>query len=108
MGTVKNKVRLKMSSKKMKEINEKCLATVGVPAGGFRKSKPFVKAGKKHHAKRARGKLYPIVRGVAMNPVDHPFGGKGKPGIPKSTSRHAPPGKKVGSIASSRTGRRKK
>lgn len=108
MGTVKDKVRLKMSSKKMKEINEKCLATVGVPAGGFRKSKPFVKAGKKHYAKRARGKLYPIVRGVAMNPVDHPFGGKGNPGIPKSTSRHAPPGKKVGSIASRRTGRRKK
>lgn len=107
MGKVKDKIRVKFSSGKIKELNKKCLATVGVPAGGGRKEKPWVKAGIKHHAMKARGRLYPITRGVAMNPVDHPFGGKTKPGIPKSISRHAPPGRKVGSIAARRTGKRK-
>jgi large subunit ribosomal protein L2 len=71
--------------------------------------KPFVKAGKKHHKMRARGTKYPRVRGVAMNAVDHPFGGGGRqhPGQPKSVSRDAPPGRKVGDIASKRTGRGK-
>jgi len=108
MSMIKNKVRVKLSSGKVKELDEKCLATVGVPAGAGRKEKPWVKAGKKYYAMRARGKLYPIVKGVAMNPVDHPFGGKTKPGIPKSVSRHAPPGRKVGSIAPRRMGKKKK
>ena len=108
MGKVKDKVRVKFSSGKTKEVNKKCLAMIGVPAGFGRKEKPWVKAGKKWHAKKSRGKLYPITSGVAMNPVDHPFGGKTKPGIPKSVSRHAPPGRKVGAIASRRTGKRKK
>ncbi len=108
MGVVKNKVRIKFSSGKTKELDEKCLAMIGVPAGTGRREKPWVKAGKKWYAKQARGKLYPIVKGVAMNPVDHPFGGKTKPGIPKSVSRHAPPGRKVGSLAPRRMGKRKK
>ena len=66
-----------------------------------------MKAGKKHHKMRARGTKYPRVRGVAMNAVDHPFGGGGRqhPGRPKSVSRDAPPGRKVGAISSRRTGR---
>ncbi len=52
---------------------------------------------------------YSKVRGVAMNAVDHPFGGmQHHPGKSKSTARTRPPGRKVGSIASKRTGRRKK
>jgi len=108
MGKVKDKIRVKFSSGKVKELNKKCLATVGVPAGGGRKEKPWVKAGIKSHAMKARGKLYPITKGVAMNPVDHPFGGKTKPGIPKSVSRHAPPGRKVGAIAPRRMGKKKR
>lgn len=108
IGSVKNKVRVQFSSGKIKELNENCLATIGVPAGGGRKDQPWVKAGKKMYAKMARGKLYPIVGGVKMNPVDHPFGGKTKPGIPKSVSRHAPPGRKVGSVAPRRMGKRKR
>ncbi len=107
IGEVKNKIRIKLSSGKMKEINENCLVSMGIPAGSGRREKPWVKAGKKHHAKKARNKLYPNVSGVKMNPVDHPFGGKTKPGIPKSVSRNAPPGRKVGAVAPRRMGKRK-
>lgn len=108
MGKVKDKVRIKFASGKINEVNKQCLATVGVPAGGGRKEKPWVKAGTKWHALQKRGRLYPRTAGVAMNPVDHPFGGKTKPGRPKTVSRHASPGAKVGSIAARRTGKRKK
>lgn len=103
-----DKVVIQMSSGELKEFDPRCLATVGAPAGGGRKDKPYVKAGQMFYAKGARVKLWPRSSGVKMNPVDHPFGGKTKPGWPKSVSRHAPPGQKVGSIASRRTGKRKK
>ena len=50
--------------------------------------------------------MFPKVRGVTMNPVDHPHGGGnhkhlGKPG---TVSRYAVPGQKVGLIAARRTG----
>jgi large subunit ribosomal protein L2 len=108
MGKLKDKVRVMFPSGKIKEVNEKCLAMIGVPAGGGRKEKPIVKAGRKHYMMMARGKVWPVVRGVAMNPVDHPFGGKTKPGIPKSVSRNAPPGRKVGAISPRRMGKRKR
>jgi large subunit ribosomal protein L2 len=55
----------------------------------------------------AKGKPYPHVRGVAMNVVDHVFGGRGKhAGRPKTVARGAPPGQKVGLIAARRTGKR--
>ena len=108
MGEVQNKIRIKFASGKMKEIDKKCLASIGIPAGSGRREKPWIKAGKKHFAKKARNKLYPNVSGVKMNPVDHPFGWKTKPGIPKSVSRHAPPGRKVGALAPRRMGKRKR
>ena len=51
-----------------------------------------------------------MVRGVAMTSVYHPFGGgrHQHPGKSTSTSRNAPPGRKVGSIAASKTGPSKK
>lgn len=107
MGKVKDKVRVKFSSGKVKEVNKKCLATIGVPAGFGRKEKPFLKAGTKWYARQSRGKLYPRTSGSAMNPVDHPFGGKTGGGRQKSVSRHAPPGRKVGAIAPRRMGKRK-
>ncbi len=103
----KNKCVVRFPSKKTKELNLKCRATIGVVAGGGRTDKPFVKAGIKHKIMKSKGKLYPIVSGTAMNPVDHPFGGKTKPGIPKNVSRNAPPGAKVGTIAARRTGKKK-
>jgi large subunit ribosomal protein L2 len=107
MGKVKDRVKVTFRSGKIKEMNAKCLATIGVPAGGGRKEKPWVKAGKRVYAMKIRGKLFPRTKGVAMNPVDHPFGGKTKPGTPKSISRNAPPGAKVGAISPRRMGKRK-
>jgi large subunit ribosomal protein L2 len=103
-----NRVIVQMPSKKFKNFNPKCLATIGIPAGGGRRDKPFIKAGQKFYATRARNKLWPRTSGVKMNPVDHPFGGRTKPGISMTVSRHAPPGAKVGSLAARRTGRKKK
>ncbi|WP_232702595.1 50S ribosomal protein L2 [Halobacterium wangiae] len=98
---------VQLPSGEIKRLSPDCRATIGVVAGGGRTEKPFVKAGNKHHKMRARGGKWPIVRGVAMNAVDHPFGGGGRqhPGRPKSVSRNASPGRKVGDIASKRTGR---
>ncbi len=98
---------VQLPSGEMKRLSPDCRATVGVVAGGGRTEKPFVKAGNKHHKMKSRGTKWPRVRGVAMNAVDHPFGGGGRqhPGRPKSVSRDAAPGRKVGDIASKRTGR---
>ena len=98
---------VQLPSGEVRRLPPECRATIGVVAGGGRTEKPFVKAGNKHHKMKARGTKYPRVRGVAMNAVDHPFGGGGRqhPGKPKSVSRNAPPGRKVGDIASKRTGR---
>ena len=79
-------------------------------AGAGRTEKPFLKAGFKYHAMRARNKKYPKTAGVAMNAVAHPFGGSStcSKGIASTVSRHAPPGRKVGKIAARRTGRKKR
>ncbi|MFB6095000.1 MAG: 50S ribosomal protein L2 [Halodesulfurarchaeum sp.] len=98
---------VQLPSGEVKRLSPDCRATIGVVAGGGRTEKPFVKAGNKYHKMRSRGTKWPKVRGVAMNAVDHPFGGGGRqhPGRPKSVSRNAPPGRKVGDIGSRRTGR---
>ncbi|RLF29081.1 MAG: 50S ribosomal protein L2 [Thermoplasmata archaeon] len=102
------KTVIQLPSGQFKTLDSSCRATVGVSAGGGRKDKPFVKAGKKFFAFRARGKQYPIVRGVAMNPVAHPHGGGSHQhiGKPSTVKRGAPPGRKVGSIAADRSGRK--
>jgi len=102
------KTVIRLPSGKFKTIQSLCRATMGVLAGGGRKDKPFLKAGKKYHAFRTRGKQYPVVRGVAMNSVAHPHGGGGHQhvGKPYTVKRGASPGRKVGSIAASRTGRK--
>lgn len=100
--------RIRLPSKKFKDLNPDCRATIGVVAGGGRTEQEFRKAGQVHHKARAEGKLYPRTSAVAMNAVDHPFGGSTKPGKPKTVSRDASPGSKVGSIAASRSGKKKK
>ncbi len=102
-------VYVKLSSGKKIGLLPECRATIGCVAGGGRQEKPLVKAGKAFHLMKSKSKPYPRVRGVAMNPDSHPFGGaQHHPGKSKSTSRHAPPGRKVGAIASKRTGRKKR
>jgi len=104
----KKQTVIRLPSGRFKTLNSSCRATIGIVAGGGHKDKPFVKAGKKYHAYRSRGKLYPVVRGVAMNPVAHPHGGGAHQhvGKPSSVKRGAPPGRKVGSVAAKRTGRK--
>jgi large subunit ribosomal protein L2 len=99
---------VQLPSGEMRDFDPRCRATIGVVAGGGRLEKPFMKAGRKHHAARGKGKPYPRVRGVAMNVVDHPFGGgrRKHAGRPKTVAKWAPPGQKVGLIAARRTGKR--
>ena len=108
VGKAAGKVTIKLPSKKVRGFNPNCRAVVGIVAGGGRTDKPWVKAGKKSIARKARGKMYPRTSGVAMNAVDHPFGGTHRRTVGKATttSRRAPPGRKIGLIAAKRTGKK--
>ncbi len=99
------KVMVELPSKKIVTVPGNARAIIGVAAGGKRTEKPLLKAGKAFYIAHSKGRYRPIVRGVAMNPVDHPFGGSTHK--PKTTARSAPPGRKVGLIAARRTGRKK-
>ncbi len=102
-----NRSTVQMPSGKLKAFDARCRATIGIVAGGGRRDKPILKAGKMHHMLKPKAKYWPIVRKVAMNAVDHPHGGGAKrPGGPTSKRRGTPPGRNVGLIAPRRTGRR--
>jgi large subunit ribosomal protein L2 len=90
-------------------LSPRCRASVGVVSGGGRVEKPFLRAGAKYHLMKSKGKMYPRMRGIAMAAVYHPFGGgrHQHPGKSTSTSRNAPPGRKVGNIAPRKTGRKR-
>lgn len=100
------KTMVKLPSGRLVPLNNNSRATIGVLAGGGRGDKPFTKAGTKWHSTKSKATNYPTVSGVAKNPVDHPHGGGAHQhvGKPSTVSRHAPPGRKVGSIAARRTG----
>lgn len=61
---------LRLRSGEMRKVHIDCRATMGVVSNGEHNLRSLGKAG----AKRWRG-VRPTVRGVAMNPVDHPHGG---------------------------------
>jgi len=63
-------VTLRLRSGEMRKVHVECRATVGEVGHGDHNLESLGKAG----AKRWRG-IRPTVRGVAMNPVDHPLGG---------------------------------
>lgn len=92
----------------VRAFDGRCRATVGIVASGGMTEKPVLKAGSNYHKYRARSVKYPRVRGKAMSPYAHPHGGGNHPTGGRPVSRNAPPGQKVGIIASRRTGRRKK
>lgn len=62
--------QIKLPSGEVRMINVRCMATVGQVGNSEHGSESMGKAGRK----RWRG-VRPTVRGVAMNPVDHPMGG---------------------------------
>lgn len=61
---------LRLPSGEMRKVPELCLATLGVVGNEDHEKVSFGKAGKSRWLGRR-----PHVRGVAMNPVDHPMGG---------------------------------
>ena len=65
-----NYVTVKMPSSEMRMIHKDCYATIGVLGNSEFKNISLGKAGRK----RWLG-VKPTVRGVVMNPVDHPHGG---------------------------------
>lgn len=69
----KTKIRLPSGAKKT--VSSDCRAMIGLVAGGGRIDKPVLKAGVSYHKYKAKKSVWPKVRGVAMNPVDHPHGG---------------------------------
>lgn len=61
---------LKMPSSEVRKVSEECWASVGTVSNEEYHLQNFGKAG------RSRWKgIRPTVRGTAMNPVDHPYGG---------------------------------
>jgi len=65
-----SQVVIKLSSGEQKTISSKCYATVGIVSNEL---VSFTKLGKAGQSRWLNKR--PTVRGVAMNPVDHPHGG---------------------------------
>jgi|TARA_B100002003_G_scaffold241142_1_gene262457 large subunit ribosomal protein L2 len=107
---MKDKIVVQLPSNKLRDFRPDCRAMIGMIAGSGRKEKPFLKAGKRYFAMKAKNKLWPQTSGTSMNSVDHPFGGSSSAskGRPTQASRNAPPGRKVGKIAPKQTGLSKK
>merc|ERR1719322_2204760 len=101
------KTRVKLPSGFKKVIPSANRAMVGCIAGGGRIDKPILKAGRAFHKYRVKRNSWPKVRGVAMNPVEHPHADGYHQHIGKASTvkRGASSGKKVGLIAARRTGR---
>jgi len=99
--------RVKLPSGIKKVVPSANRAMVGIVAGGGRIDKPLLKAGRAYHKYKAKRNCWPKVRGVAMNPVEHPHGGGNHQHICKASTvrRDTPHGRKVGLIAARRTGR---
>lgn len=62
--------QIRLSSGELRLINADCMATIGAVSNPDQKNISIGKAGRN----RWLGKR-PVVRGVAMNPIDHPHGG---------------------------------
>ena len=89
-------------------MHPECRATLGIIAGAGRKDKPILKAGRRYHLMKAKGRKWHMTSRVKVNVIDHPFGGgRGKRIKSKIAKRNAPPGRRVGHLRPRRTGRRR-
>ena len=108
IGHVEGKglTRVRLPSGQKKTISSRARGSIGIIAGGGRIDKPLLKAGRAFHKYKAKRNSWPKVRGVAMNPVEHPHGGGNHQhiGHPSTVRRDSVPGQKVGLIAARRTG----
>ena len=62
--------RIKLPSGEVRLVNLDCMATIGSVGNADHRKRNIGKAGKRRYMG-----FRPHVRGVAMNPVDHPMGG---------------------------------
>jgi large subunit ribosomal protein L2 len=93
-----NYVTLRLRSSEMRMVRGECLATIGEVGNAEHELLSIGKAGKTRWLGRR-----PKVRGVAMNPVDHPLGGgEGK------TSGGRPPTSPWGKVEGKKTRHKKK
>jgi len=70
MGKDGGLAMLKMPSSEIRTVNLKCWATIGAVANADFRNLSWGKAGRRRYLG-----IRPTVRGMAMNPVDHPMGG---------------------------------
>ncbi|MEM7070438.1 MAG: 50S ribosomal protein L2 [Pseudomonadota bacterium] len=70
VGRSQGYVQIKMPSGEVRLIPSKCMATIGALSNPDQQNIKLGKAGRKRWLGRR-----PSVRGVAMNPIDHPHGG---------------------------------
>ena len=70
VGKDQGYVQLRLSSGERRMVRAECMATLGAVSNSDRQNRKLGKAGRKRWMGRR-----PVVRGVAMNPVDHPHGG---------------------------------
>jgi large subunit ribosomal protein L2 len=96
-------VTIQLPSGTFKRFLDTCRAEVGAVGGGGRRERPIIKAGKKVWATRSLARSPVKVRGVAMNPVNHPFGGGAHQhvGRPSTVASGTWPGAKVGRFSRS-------
>jgi len=101
------RTKLRLPSGARRAIRSNSRAMIGIVAGGGRTDKPMLKAGRAYHKYKIKRNCWPVTRGVAMNPVEHPHGGGNHQhiGHASTVKRDAPAGKKIGLIAARRTGR---
>lgn len=103
-----NQTVIRMPSGTKKLLTSDARAVIGLVAGSGVTEKPILKAGTAHYLYKSRGQIFPRVRGVAMNPVDHAHGGGNHQhiGAPSTIAKTAPYAQQVGLIGARSTGRR--
>ena len=70
VGRDRGYAQIKLSSGELRIVRQECRATVGAVSNPDNSNQNFGKAGRNRH----KG-VRPSVRGVVMNPIDHPHGG---------------------------------
>jgi large subunit ribosomal protein L2 len=70
VGRDGNYAQIRLSSGELRLVRQECMATVGAVSNPDNSNQNIGKAGRNRH----KG-IRPSVRGVVMNPVDHPHGG---------------------------------
>lgn len=104
-----NETVIKIPSGKKITVSSECRCIVGVVAGGGIHDKPLLKASVAHYRAKARGHVFPRVRGVAMNPVEHIHGGGNHQHVGKPTTvskKDISQEQKIGLVGARRTGYR--